>query len=179
MSRVRLLTRTFAGGLGLLGALLIPACASAPPAPSEPPGPSGAPPRACTEIGCSSGFSVDWESSSGWKPGKYTFEIELDGAKTTCEAALPLRACNEGPSVSCAPSGAVQIGESGCALPPGQHGFSGFLTTSFPAAVTIVIKRDGEQILREERAPTYRTVTPNGPDCAPTCRQGHETLRVP
>lgn len=179
MSHPSPLIRAFAGGLGLLGALLVAACASAPPEPSAPPGPPGARGPACALIGCSNGFSVDWESSSGWKPGRYTFEIELDGARTTCEAKLPLRACEEGPSVSCAPSGAVQIGESGCALPPGQHGFSGFSTTAFPAAVTIVIKRDGEQILREERAPTYRTVEPNGPDCPPTCRQAHEALRVP
>jgi hypothetical protein len=135
--------------------------------------------RACTEIGCQSGFSVDWESASGWKPGRYVFEIELDGAKTTCEGALPLRACGAGPSLTCSPGGAVMIGESGCALPPGQHGFSGFSVSTFPSSVSVTIKRDGKALSTESFRPSYQTSQPNGPGCEPVCKQAHATQRVP
>ncbi len=156
---------------------LVAACASSsaeapPPATPEPPG------RACTEIGCTSGLSVDWQSAGGWKPGQYRFEFDFDGTVTTCEAALPLKPCDV-PSVTCSASGVVTIGESGCALPPEGQGFSGFTTAGFPRSVKVRIVRDGQTLVEGTSAPSYRKVQPNGEGCEPVCQQGHETVRVP
>jgi hypothetical protein len=157
---------------------LLAACASSspeapPPATPEPPG------RACTEIGCADGLTIDWESAGGWKPGRYRFEFEIDGAATTCEATLPLRPCDAGPSVTCGTNGAVMIGESGCALPPDGHGFSGVTIAGFPRSLKLRIVRDGQTLAEQTSAPSYRKVQPNGEGCPPVCQQAHEVVRLP
>ncbi|UQA62862.1 hypothetical protein [Polyangium aurulentum] len=165
--------------------VLLAACASpstdAPPPETPAPPATPAPPsdRVCTEIGCLNGLSVDLQSAGGWKPGKYRFEFDFDGTATTCEATLPLRACDAGPSVTCSPNGAVTIGESGCALPPEQHGFSGFNVEGMPRSVKVRITRDGATLAEATSTPSYRKVQPNGEGCPPVCQQGHEAVRVP
>jgi len=159
--------------------VLVAACAS--PSTEAPPPGNPEPPsdRACTEIGCMNGFSVDLQSAGGWKPGRYRFEFDLDGTVTTCEATLPLRACDAGPSVTCSPNGAVTIGESGCALPPEQHGFTVFTMLGMPRSVKVRIARDGQTLAEQTSTPSYRKVQPNGEGCPPICEQGNEVLRVP
>jgi hypothetical protein len=85
------------------------------------PDPSG-PMQACTLIGCADGLAVALESGSEWPDGTYRFEIQADDVHVMCRASLPVPPCNgskEIPpisSVTCDPTGAVQIVESGCAL---------------------------------------------------------------
>lgn len=167
----RLLGRSLAAlAVGTIACPLLASCASETPDPHSPP-------RACTDIGCVDGLRIELQPGSGhWDKGEYAFEIETPAGKTVCKGSLPLRACEGGPSLHCE-GPQVMIGESGCALPAEQHGFSTIELASGPASATIVIARDGTELARKTTAPAYRVSTPNGPGCEPTCRQASDTLR--
>src|SRR5690348_5669601 len=77
----------------------------------------------CTTIGCVDGLAVRFDPATTWKPGKYVFSLEADGVTQTCTGTLPLPPCGPAGSLSCTADVAM-IGESGCALPPSQHGFA-------------------------------------------------------
>lgn len=137
-------------------------------------GPDGA----CTEIGCQNGLHLTWDQGP-WKPGPYTIEVTLDGTKVTCEGKLPLPACDAGPGFKCTPGASLRLGESGCALPPEQHGLGGIDIDTMPAQVRIVVRRDGVEVGAQEITPKYQESRPNGPQCEPVCRQASATLTLP
>lgn len=132
---------------------------------------------ACTSMGCEDGLHVALSPDSGWPAGAYRFVIVADGQTTVCEGALPLRACEQGASLKCDRPG-VMIGESGCALPAAQHGFSSLQLAAGPANVVATIERDGKELVRKSIAPAYRETHPNGPSCPPSCRQASDAIGV-
>jgi hypothetical protein len=135
--------------------------------------------KMCTEIGCIGGLRIELKATSGWAPGEYTFTFALDGAPVTCTGSLPLRPCDAGPSLACDVPDRVQIGESGCALPPEQHGFADILVPSSPAKLELAIRRDGQQLWAGELTPTYVESQPNGPGCEPICRGASAQVPLP
>jgi hypothetical protein len=145
------------------------------------PGAAGAGPAECTDIACNDGFTVAFSPNSGWQAGSYRFTIDVDGAVTTCEGALPLRACNAGASLACSPaSQRVGIGESGCALPVEQHAFSELAVTGQPAQrISVTIAKDGAPLVQKTFTPAYVTSQPNGEGCGPVCKSASDTLTVP
>jgi hypothetical protein len=159
--------------LSLVGAaslLLVCACSKGQVTPTDPDD-GGDGTKVCTMIGCVDGLRIDLQAGGGWAPGQYTFEFALDGAPVRCSGALPLRACEDGPSLTCDVPDRVQIGESGCALPPEQHGFGDIYIPSGPAQVELSITRDDQPLLsRVTLSPTYTETQPNGPGCEPICR---------
>ncbi len=163
----------------VLPALLaaLPACAAKSPANDPVPNDPGG--KMCTKMGCVSGLHVNFAKVTPWTAGAYTFALELDGAAVTCTGALPLPACDQGPALRCDVEGKVQIGESGCALPPEQHGFSDIQIFGEPAKVKLTIKREDQQLHSGELAPTYVTVQPNGPGCEPECRSANAEVALP
>ena len=140
-------------------------------------GPGGG--KMCTQIGCVDGLRLTLEKAGAWAPGAYTFAFTLDGAAVTCSGSLPLKACDAGPSLTCDAEGRVMIGESGCALPPDQHGWSDIQVSGAPKAVKLTISRDGQPLHAAELTPTYTESRPNGPDCGPVCRGAAATIAVP
>jgi hypothetical protein len=72
----------------------------------------------------------------------------------------------------------VRIGESGCAMPPATHAFSDIVLNDNPARVSVVIRHDGRELLRETLSPVYQSSQPNGPGCPPICVSAHSALRV-
>ena len=155
----------------LLAAL--PACAAPSPGSSDPGG------KVCTQMGCINGLHVNLAKVTPWTAGNYTFAFELDGAPVTCTGALPLPACDQRPALRCDVEGKVQIGESGCALPPEQHGFSDIQISGAPAKVKLTITREDQQLHSGELAPTYVTSRPNGPGCEPECRGANAEVALP
>jgi hypothetical protein len=105
--------------------------------------------------------------------------VTLDGTKVTCEGQLPLPACESGAGFQCSPGAALRLGESGCALPPAQHGLAGIDIDTMPAQVRVAVRRGGVEVGAQELTPQYREARPNGPDCEPTCRQASATLTLP
>lgn len=127
-------------------------------------------PVACTEIGCVNGLALTVAPDYQWQPGAYVFRLTLDGRTVTCRGNLPLNACDM-PSVHCDGEGVV-ITESGCALPsPEAQGFGDVHIENGPQQVAVSVTRDGQTLVDKTVTPTYRTSRPNGPQCAPECRQ--------
>ena len=155
--------------------LLLGACARDPGSPTDP-DPSG---RVCTQIGCIGGLHIDLAHEGPWQPGSYSFALVVDGAPISCTGSLPLPACDAGPPLTCDVPGRVQIGASGCALPPDQHGFSDIRIISGPARVELTIARDGETLHEGVLTPTYVESQPNGPGCEPICRGAAARVAVP
>lgn len=150
----------------VLVGLLLSACSKGQVEPTDPGGGG----KVCTEMGCIGGLRIELQPNAGWPAGDYTFAFALDGVPVTCKGALPLKACDAGPSLTCDVPDRVQIGESGCALPPEQHGFADIQIPSSPAAVDLKIMRGEETIYSGNIAPTYVESRPNGPGCEPVCR---------
>lgn len=137
--------------------------------------------KSCTEIGCVNGVTLDLTPAGGWKPGTYRFEIDIDGAVTTCEGSLPLAPCTSGPQVTCTPGGnRVRITESGCALPAGQHQFSQIhLSDESAKSVAVKVSRNGTELVQKTFAPKYLTSQPNGPGCPGICTEYANVLEIP
>jgi hypothetical protein len=157
--------------IALLAAL--PACAAPSPGPQDPGG------KVCTQMGCIDGAHLNLAKVTPWTAGNYSFAVELDGTLVTCTGALPLPACEQGAALRCDVEGKVQIGESGCALPPEQHGFSDIQISGDPAKIKLTILREDQPLYSGELTPTYVTSRPNGPDCEPVCRGAQAEVALP
>ena len=171
----------------LLLALLfaLPACTKTQPDPNGPDGPGGPAGSAgggekmCTAIGCNNGLRITVKKATPWLPGNYIFSFDIDGKAVECKGALPLQACDAGPSLSCTPDAVVQVGESGCALPPTQHGFSDISVRGEPQAVKLKVLFDDKPLKSADVTPNYVTTQPNGASCEPTCRNASAEVDLP
>lgn len=135
--------------------------------------------RPCTEIGCSDGFQVEFNPPMSWAKGHHKFNIETNTGKTTCEITLPLPPCDQGLGQKCTGDSHIRLVESGCALPPSQHGISG---VSFggtkPTSVRITILRSNTIVGEKSFSPEYKTFRPNGEGCGPECSVAKGSLTV-
>lgn len=161
--------------LGLLAVVCVVACSKDQPGPAQP-GPGE---RVCTAMGCVDGLRLEFVVTGKWFPGRYKFAFDLDGEKVTCTGELPLKPCDQGPSLTCDPAGKVQIGESGCALPPETHGFADVQIAGAPRAVTLNIDNDDKRLIDAELTPKYATSRPNGEGCEPVCNSALERIPMP
>lgn len=125
------------------------------------------------------GLNVQVAKSTPWPAGDYQMTFDVDGTVVACTGALPLRACEQGPSLVCDPAGRVQVTESGCALPPEQHGWGDVHVDGEPARVQLTIRHGDTVLHTADVRPTYTTSQPNGPGCEPTCRSATASVAVP
>ena len=125
--------------------------------------------RACTEIGCQNGLTLDVEPSFDWKWGRYDIHLMFEGRSVNCYGSLPLKKCEKGPSFKCS-SDYVTIGESGCAMPETTHAISGIYVDDTPDRVMVRILRDHKAVITRTLSPEYRESQPNGKGCGPVCR---------
>lgn len=163
--------------LALLSAL--PACSKDRPGPAGPAATAGDGQQICTEIGCENGLKLAVKKATPWLPGNYVFSFDIDGKAVECRGALPLQSCDAGPSLSCTPDAVVQIGESGCALPAAQHGFSDITVRGEPQAVKLKLLLDDKPLNAADVTPNYVTTQPNGAGCEPTCRNATAEVDIP
>lgn len=133
--------------------------------------------HACTAIGCQDGLTVEVAPEAPWPPGDYRFVVDADGATTTCTGSLPLPEC-QSRAITCDDEGVVMISESGCALPPSQHGFGDLHFDGMPASLTVEVFHQQRSVGRASFTPTYQTVQPNGPECEPTCRNAYVRMAL-
>jgi hypothetical protein len=124
----------------------------------------------CTQIGCVDGLTLKVFPTHRWQPGDYLFEFELEGEKLSCKGQLPFRSCLEARNVQCS-SERVRIVQTGCALPPAEHGFGNITIADGPRQIRIKIKRNDKITMERSLTPRYTILTPNGPECPPRCRQ--------
>lgn len=161
----------------------LPACNKDQVAPDQPGGPGGEAAattrRRCTMRGCVDGLHAVINKATPWQPGAYTFAFDLDGTEVECTGALPLKPCEAGRSLTCSILGpTVQIGESGCALPPDTHGFGDIRFPGAPKQVRVTISHDGKLLHSAELTPEYTTWEPNGEGCG-TCSSARSELVIP
>jgi hypothetical protein len=134
-------------------------------------------PRACTALGCMNGFDLRFSPNAAWPAGAYRFELEADGVKQSCTGNVPFPACGSR-ALTCTGGQIAQIGESGCALPASDHGFSGLTFSGTPARIRVIVQREGRTLLDREFTPAYTTSRPNGPSCEPVCTNALDTAAV-
>ncbi|MSP93490.1 MAG: hypothetical protein EXR79_17145 [Myxococcales bacterium] len=129
--------------------------------------------KGCTEIGCVNGFTVDFQTGT-WPAGTYVVYAVTQTTTSTCTVKLPFASID--PGTVCT-GDKFQLGTSGSALPAAQHSLVGVSFFDTPAEVTLTVKRDATQLATQKFTPAYKTSTPNGAGCEPTCTQANATLK--
>jgi hypothetical protein len=132
--------------------------------------------RACTEIGCSSGFRLGVLPREAWPSGRYRFVFRMDGQVTTCNGSLPLPPCGTR-GIQC-DGDSLRIGESGCALPAASHAFSDIDFQGFPRELSVEVFLDDHSVAQVDYQPVYRFSQPNGAGCEPICCSASGDLKI-
>ncbi len=170
----RLLAPPWPTALVVLGAL---SCAGDRATPSRASAPSPQD-RPCTKIGCQNGLQIELVRPTPWPPGSYRLTLGIDGKRVSCEGSLPLPACDAGPGFQCEDD-SLTLGESGCALPPEQHGIASLNSTATEGSdVSLTIEHDGALNATAKLRPAFQDVQPNGPGCEPVCRNAGLRLNL-
>lgn len=119
--------------------------------------------KSCNEAGCPQGLDVRVMETTA---GAYTFEVVVDGERTTCSLTLPATDL----AGSCPPGGGVYLG--------GGPGVGISIGRTDARSVTVRVTRDGVTIRDASFAPEYVVSPgPNGPGCPPEeCRYATYTL---
>ena len=130
--------------------------------------------KGCTEIGCSDGFSlVIQPADSLFLDGVY--EVSLTNSEigtSTCH----FRVSND--STECASGHCIPEENCNASYAVG-YPFQDRINITYPiiiGSLHIEIKRNGEIIFHTNIDPEYEFIQPNGPDCPPICKVGHETI---
>lgn len=127
--------------------------------------------KACTQMGCTNGLILRTDPTMFNEKGQYEFQFFAglnNQTIVTCRGELPLKRCDQGPSMSCSSKG-VTITESGCALPDDQQYFGDIYLYGTPRKVIMAVKRNGKMGIVRTIRPTYVFTRPNGPGCEPEC----------
>ena len=126
------------------------------------------PERSCTEVGCESMLTVEFEGAESLGPGAYTITVETSAGTTECDVALTDPDEFEG------------IGIEDC-VGPDEVRFSanmiGILGT-YTAVTVRVEDADSGAVSQVSLTPLYSEERPNGPDCEPVCQVASETMGV-
>lgn len=132
-------------------------------------------PRACTQMWCMEGYTLNL-SASAWPHGYYQFKIIADENVYNCEGQLPLPTCGM-PAVTCNDK-AVQIGESGCALPPDAQSFHALTLSKIPENLVVSITGPTGAVTHESKL-EKKCGFPNGEGCDPRpCCSAAESLYI-
>ncbi len=127
--------------------------------------------KVCTQMGCTNGLILRAGPDMFNEEGQYEFQFFAglnNQIRVTCRGELPLKPCDQGPSMTCSSKG-VMITESGCALPEDQHYFGDIYLYGTPRKVIMAVKRNGKTHIVRTIRPTYVFTRPNGPGCEPEC----------
>lgn len=125
---------------------------------------TAAPARACTEMWCVEGLTVDLKTDD-WPEGKYRFTVTADGKTMRCDSHLPFTSC-EAQNTKC-DSDEVLIGESGCALPKSDHTFYNLTVRTIPENFSLTIEHESGKRFIYSAPVTKQCGYPNGKGCDP------------
>lgn len=141
-------------------------------------------PRACTEIGCFSGYALEFNADDSLSIGDYVITLgRVDQEDVTCSFTLAQvrEACTSMDCIenrSCGPfqfDGQPYAGSIFYALPDEEvH----LLFPPYQEELTITINQDGETIANRIIEPRYETTQPNGPGCDPICMNAGDEITV-
>jgi uncharacterized protein YceK len=129
---------------------------------------------ACSEIGCSSGFTLALEADDDALPiGTYDLDLDIDGAQDDCSFTLsddPV-ACAIPPCITDTTCNAIYL------LQESPQRVE--LAFGVVVALAITVTRDTIEVAQESFAPAYAVVAPNGAGCGPACAQASAVLTIP
>ncbi len=128
--------------------------------------------RACTEMGCTSSVFIDVSDPYRWVNGAYKFQFNLDGKKVVCEANFSSKACKD--ELPC--SQPVIVMHDRCGKKQ-RRGYT-FSVSGDPKSIKLDAFFNGKSISRLKYKPSYKISRPNGPECAPVCRDAIIKLRL-
>ena len=133
--------------------------------------------QSCTLIGCEDQFAATIEGTGAqFGPGTHRLEVLVDGVTSMCTFTFPTSpaapACTDririlvAPATSCTQTGTVQQCQ------PIPNRFVETITIlGTPAQVHIWQYANDTPIFDAAAVPSYAEHRPNGPSCAPVCRQ--------
>lgn len=138
-------------------------------------GQAGATPRACTQMWCMEGYTLQFHANH-WPQGYYHFKIIADEDVYSCEGSLPLPSCGM-PAVTCSDK-VVQIGESGCAMPADTHSFHGLTLSKVPENIVVSVTGPTGGFTHESKV-EKKCGYPNGEGCDPRpCCSAYENVGI-
>jgi len=152
-------------------------------------------PTTCTDVGCSDGVSFTVRpQGSHWDEGAYSLAVAFEGADYGCTFTVPDALPSAGswqpldctpalqayltPEVKCEEHKSGDSVSQVCTPIPDQY----YLQVSkdgTPATLVVTLQRDGAPLLDDTRTLAYGSVQPNGPECAPSCRQAAVDFMLP
>lgn len=148
----------------------------------------------CTLVGCSDGVHGTVAPESGvWEEGEYRLEVVPDGAKSTCQFAVPADLPKSGTitTLDCGSAATATLwARTECTTT--QHGDAVSHTCDplpdqyelqvdidgTPSKLAVRLTRGSDTVLDDSRTLSYEETSPNGPECGPTCRQAGFELSV-
>ncbi len=143
--------------------------------------------HSCSEIGCVNGVDVRIAPDGNvWQDGDYVVELSLEGAVSSCAFSIPedLPARGQDTSLDCgylsqlAACREVRTSDAiSQVCEPIEGEYELRLTAwSEPSSLELTLTRDGDVVLEHSKKLVYRESTPNGPECAPVCRNASVEL---
>lgn len=118
--------------------------------------------KECTEIGCMNIISLQTNKRIALSE-PLQIDMQLDGAKKACVLSDWKNAYNDCEGV-------------GVDLRLSDDVLTNLSIYAAPKSLTLELKQNGESLLSGNWTPSYRTETPNGPDCPPVCQVGEVTV---
>lgn len=155
--------------------------------------------QSCTEMGCGDGAGLTVRRADGMlAAGAYTLSFTVEGTthvcpfrmpedlpaspgqgtSLQCDPALGVFGVSVLPEVTCTETRTADAVSQSCTPIPDRWYFSTALDGT-PPEVTVVVERDGVELLNEQRTFAYHDEYPNGPDCSPVCRRSDAVLTLP
>jgi hypothetical protein len=134
-------------------------------------------PKICTRKGCFSSLRIDLlVGKAGWSNGAYTIDVVADGKKAQCQVKVPLD-CKQ--TAECTGDAKVALTLAGCdEADAKQRKVEALVLREAPAEVKVTLKRAAKTVGEQTYKPEYKVITPNGPDCEPTCKMKQEELCI-
>lgn len=144
----------------------------------------------CTLIGCSDGFSLEIAAmANALPPGVHTISVTTGSGTSSCTIPFPWVAPGDNNTASCESGLRVSVSPKQqcttvndsyvrCDEIPGQL-VERITVPGTPASVHVTQSAGDAAVFDQTFTPTYQDHQPNGPDCAPICRQAAAQLTLP
>jgi len=159
--------------------------------------------QGCTEMACSDGAVLTLRRPDGTlATGAYTLRFTVAGQVHACDFTVPddlptnpgqigNPACDTPsipavtpfslsvlPEMACTETRTQDAISQSCTPVPDHWYFSAVLQGT-PSDVSVVVERDGVELMTDQHTFAYRNDHPNGPECGPVCRRSGAELILP
>jgi hypothetical protein len=125
---------------------------------------------ACTEVGCLSGFSLNFEKETPWREGSYVFRVlGSNGLTHACDVQLT----SDDMLLGSRCDGFFMTRDAGNSVPASAQ------VQLVAEQIEFEVLFEGERIAFAKYTPVWKTNRPNGPECEPVCINGNgQTLSI-